>query len=49
MNMDSNLNLTACITIPPRGETVFVWKNALEVESEPPGSGFLQREGNKTR
>lgn len=47
--MDSNLNLTACITIPPMGETVFVWKITLEVESEPPDSVFYRGRGKKTR
>lgn len=32
--MDSNLNFTAHIRIPLMRDTIFVWKNTLEVESE---------------
>lgn len=43
INMDSNINLTVCIRIPLMGETVFVWKNMLEVESEEPGVWVFYR------
>lgn len=43
INMDSNLNVMACIRITLTGKTVFVWKNTLKVK--PPESGFSAEGG----